>query len=59
MNEYKCKKCGAVVEENKTHLATTEGKISMDPLDPDKQTSFPRPVRKHKGECDGEVVPVN
>jgi hypothetical protein len=58
MKKYKCQKCGSVVGENETYLDTMEGKISMDPRDPDKQTSFPRPIRKHKGGCSGKVVSV-
>ncbi len=58
MNEYKCKKCGNVVGEGETYLATEEGKIATDPRRPEEQeTSFPRPVRRHKG-CDGEVEAI-
>ncbi len=55
MNKFKCKKCGSLLGENETYLATQEAKISMDPQNPDKQTSFPQPIRRHKGECGGEV----
>jgi len=55
MTKYKCKKCGEIVEENETYIATREGKISMNPANYDEQTSFPRPIRLHKKD-NGEVT---
>jgi hypothetical protein len=57
MNKYKCKKCGEVVEETETRIVAGEGKVSMNPSNPDEQTSFPRPVRLHTKD-DGEVTPL-
>jgi hypothetical protein len=57
MTKYKCKKCGEVVEENETYITTGGGKISMNPANPDEQTSFPRPIRLHKKD-DGEITPL-